>query len=262
MRCARCEQPYCPECLREASVGFHCVDCLAGAARQYPAQVGRTVAGAIPVERAIVVPVLIVLNVAVFVWTVVQAGSVAHNSDSAFFESWSLLNEQVFAGEWWRLFTAGFLHFGMIHLAFNMYALWIIGKECELALGRLRFLAVYVVGLLGGSAASLLFGSPYAQVAGASGAVFGLMGGLAVLVYRLRMSPRGVLILIGLNLALSFIVPNISILGHVGGLVTGAALTAALVYAPLRNRNQWQATATIALVALLLLAMAIRATLA
>lgn len=259
MRCARCERPYCPEDLREASVGFHCVDCLAGAAREYPAQVGRTVAGAIPVHRAVVVPALIVLNIAVFVWTVVQAGSVAHNSDAAIFQSWSLLNDQVFAGEWWRLFTSGFLHFGMIHLAFNMYALWIIGKECELALGRLRFLAVYFVGLLGGSAASLLFGSPYAQVAGASGAVFGLMGGLAVLVYRLKMSPRGVLILIGINLALSFIVPNISLLGHLGGLVTGAILTAALVYVPLRNRNQWQAAATGALFLLLLLAMTVRA---
>lgn len=262
MRCARCERPYCPECLREASVGFHCVDCLAGAARQYPTQVGRTVAGAIPVERALAVPALIVLNVAIFVWTVVQAGSVAHNSDAPVFEAWSLLNGKVFAGEWWRLFTSGFLHFGMIHLAFNMYALWIMGKECELALGRLRFLGVYFVGLLGGSAASLLFGSPYAQVAGASGAVFGLMGGLAVLVYRLKMSMRGVLILIGINLALSVVVPNISILGHLGGLVTGALLTAALVYLPTRNRNQWQAAATIALFLVLTLAMTLRAAVA
>lgn len=262
MRCARCERPYCPECLREASVGFHCVDCLAEAARQSPARAWRTVAGAIPVERPLVVPVLLVLNVVIFIWTVATAGSVANNWRSPLFQSWALYNDYVFDGQWWRVFTAGFLHFGMIHLAFNMYALWVMGKECELALGRIRFLAVYLVGLLGGSVASLLFGSSDALVAGASGAVFGLMGGLAVLIHRLKQSLRGVLILIGLNLALSFIVPNISILGHLGGLVTGAALTAALVYVPLRNRNQWQATATIALVALLLLAMAARATLA
>jgi membrane associated rhomboid family serine protease len=167
----------------------------------------------------------------------------------------------VLAGQWWRLFTSGFLHFGPIHLLFNMIALWVIGKDVELVLGRSRFLAVYVVGLLGGSAASFVFGSANSLVAGASGAVFGLMGGLAVLLRRMDLSLRPAVTLIVINLVISFVVPNISILGHVGGLVAGAAATAALVYAPVRNRNQWQAAFLATCAFALLLAIALHATL-
>ena len=87
---------------------------------------------------------------------------------------------QVRDGEWWRLLTAGFLHIGPIHLLFNMLALWVLGRDMEAVLGHGRFLAVYLISLLGGSAAVMLFYAPSSEVAGASGAVFGLMGGLAV----------------------------------------------------------------------------------
>jgi len=125
--------------------------------------------------------------------------------------------------------------------------------------GRARFLAVYLVGLLGGSAAPFLFGSVNTQVAGASGAVFGLMGGLAVVLRRLRMSARPALTLIGLNLVLGFVVPDISILGHLGGLVAGALAAAVLVYSPARSRGAWQVIGIGGLVVLLLLIMALRA---
>ena len=141
-------------------------------------------------------------------------------------------------GEWWRLLTGGFLHFGPIHLLFNMMALWVIGRDVEPALGRGRFLAVYLVSLLGGSTAVMLLSAPNALVAGASGAVFGLMGALAVLLRRLRIplgqvgrpdrgQPRD----------------HVPAARDLGGRATsagwwsGAVATAALVYAPADRRR-------------------------
>lgn len=204
------------------------------------------------------VPMLIALNVLVYAWTVVQSGSVAENANSTLFQEWSLLPRFVAAGEWWRLFTSGFLHFGPLHLAFNMLALWVIGRDLELVLGRIRFLAVYMAGLLGGSAAAFVFGTVNAQVAGASGAVFGLMGGLAVVLRRLRHSPAPALSLIAVNIVISVVVPGISILGHLGGLVAGGIATVAIVYSPSRGRTVWQIASLAALTLVLLLVMALR----
>jgi membrane associated rhomboid family serine protease len=182
-----------------------------------------------------VIPVLIAINVAVFVFTVVQAGSLSNNADAPLFGQWALQPAAVAQGAWWQLFTSGFLHIGPLHLAFNMIALWVIGRDLEGVLGPVRFLVVYLVSLLGGSLVVYLFANPMTNTAGASGAVFGLMGGLAVVLMRLRLSPRPALTIIVLNVIISFAVPNISILGHLGGLAFGAAVTAAMVYAPKRR---------------------------
>ena len=273
LSCVRCERPFCPQCLRDASVGYQCVECAGVAPRTafrppWPTAPGgapprsraaRTIAGARLTSGVLVVPALIVLNVAVFVATVVQAGSVAGNSAAPLFDAWALQVPDVAAGQWWRVFTAGFLHIGVIHLLFNMVALWVIGRELEPVFGRGRFLAVYAIGLLGGSAGPFLFGSPSVPVAGASGAVFGLMGGLAVVLRRLRLSARPALTLIGLNLVLSFVIPGISVYGHLGGLVTGAVASAVLVHAPPARRTAWQVTGLVAVVVVVLLLMAARA---
>lgn len=254
-------------------MGFQCVECLgltgrgtSGAARRdrraAPARVGHpvTIAGATPTSRPLMVPALIAVNVLIFIATVLESGSLNGNAGSSLFNEWSLRPESVADGEWWRLITAGFLHFGPLHLGFNMLALWVIGRDLELVLGRVRFLAVYLVGLLGGSAAAFLFSGLNAQTAGASGAVFGLMGGLAVVLRRLRHSPAPALTLIAVNIVISFVVPNISIAGHIGGLVAGGLATAAMVYAPGDHRNRWQAALTMALIVLLVVAMTMRAT--
>ena len=150
----------------------------------------------------------------------------------------TLIPGSVAAGEYWRLLTSGFLHFGNyggygpVHLIFNMFALWVIGRDLEVALGKLRFLAVYLLALFGGSTAVMLFGDPLGSVAGASGAIYGLFGGIAVVVFRAKMNPTPVLVLLGINIFLSIALPGISLLGHLGGLVVGALATAALVYAP------------------------------
>lgn len=199
-----------------------------------------TVAGARLGSTSIVVPLLIAVNVLAFVLTAVQAGSVSTNQASSTFYSNALWPVLVAAGEWWRLLTSGFLHLGLIHLLMNMIALWVIGRDLEMLLGRTRFVAVYFLSLLGGSAAVFLLGEEAAPVAGASGAVYGLMGGIAVAALRLKVSLRPVLIVIGLNVVLSVSIPGISLLGHLGGLALGAASTAALVYAPRDRRVMFQ----------------------
>lgn len=249
VRCTRCDRPACPACLREASVGYQCVDCVARDARSQPR--ATTVAGAELTGRSVVIPVLVAINVAIFAVTVAQAASLSRNDDAPLFQQWGLWPTAVADGAWWRLFTSGFLHFGPIHLAFNMIALWVIGRDLEQVLGRTRFLLVYLVSLLGGSLAVFLFAHERSMTAGASGAVFGLMGGLAVVLLRMRRSPRSALTIILLNVVISFVVPGISILGHLGGLVFGAAVTAGLVYAPRDRRVAVQAVTVLALLAMI-----------
>ena len=232
VRCTRCDRPACSACLREAPVGYQCVDCVDQARSQ---QRVITAPWAQPTGRSVVVSILIAINVAVFVVTVVQAGSLSSNADALLFQQWALWPAALADGEWWRLLTSGFLHFGLIHLAFNMIALWVIGQDLEQVLGRTRFLAVYLVSLLGGSLAVFLFGAQNALTAGASGAVFGLIDGWAVVLLRMRLSPRPALTIILLNVIITFMVPGISILGYLGGLAFGSAVTAGMVYSPTRR---------------------------
>jgi membrane associated rhomboid family serine protease len=224
VRCSRCDRPACSDCLREASVGYQCVDCVGGARpTRSPTR---------PTDRLLAVPTLIALNVVIFLITVLEAASLAHNADAPLFQEWALQPSAVAQGAWWQLLTSGFLHIGPIHLAFNMIALWVIGRDLEQVLGTLRFLVIYLVSLLGGSLVVLAFENPASHTAGASGAVFGLMGGLAVVLMKMRLSPRPALTIILLNVVISLVVPNISILGHLGGLAFGAAVTAAMLYLP------------------------------
>ena len=257
LRCSRCERPACPECLREAAVGLQCVDCVAAAGRAVRRPT--TVAGAPIVPRApVVTQALIAVNVLVYLVTAVQGGSVLDNQRSPLFADWQLWPPAVVGdGAWWRLVTSGFLHFGPIHLGMNMLALWILGRDLETALGRVRYTAVYLLSLFGGGVSVYLFGQLGSGVAGASGAVFGLMGGLLVVLLRLKRSPAPALGVIVLNLVFSVTVPGISLLGHLGGLVVGGLVTAALVYAPRDRLLAWQvgacAVALVALVGLVLL---------
>ncbi|MGE3288747.1 MAG: rhomboid family intramembrane serine protease [Pseudonocardia sp.] len=235
------------------------MDCVAEGRRT--TRRGVTVAGAEPVAKPLVVPILVLMNVAMFAWTALEAGSISRNYAAPLFSDLALRADLVADGEWWRVVTSGFLHVGPLHLAFNMLALWIIGRDLELVLGRGRFLAVYLISLLGGSATVMVF-QPDAQVAGASGAVFGLMGALAVVLRRLRVPAGQVIALIVVNIVLSVVLPGISLVAHLGGLAVGAIATAALVYAPAHNRNFVQAVALGGLTVALLAVMAVAGALA
>jgi membrane associated rhomboid family serine protease len=140
-------------------------------------------------------------------------------------------------GEYWRLVTAGFLHSGLLHLLFNMYVLYILGTMLEPAIGRLRFLLIYFVSLLAGSFGALLL-TPDALTVGASGAVFGLMGAAIVVMRHRGIDPMssGLPLWLGINLVLTFTIPNISVGGHIGGLIGGALTALVLFEAPARLR--------------------------
>ncbi|MCF7551910.1 MULTISPECIES: rhomboid family intramembrane serine protease [Pseudonocardia] len=256
LSCTRCGRPACPECLRDAPVGRQCVDCVHEGQRTV--RRGRTVAGASRGgRRPVVVPVLTALNVALFVLTAAQAGSIGSNNRSALFQEWVLVPGLVAGGDWWRPLTSGFLHYGPLHLVFNMLALWWLGRELEPVLGRARFLAVYLVSLLGGSAAVMLFSPANSLVAGASGAVFGLMGAMFVIIRRLQLPAGQIVGLVVVNLVISVVVPGISLMGHVGGLLLGAAATALLV--SLRDRRTLQLSGLAVLTLVVLTVIATRA---
>ncbi|MCW4354773.1 rhomboid family intramembrane serine protease [Hoyosella sp. YIM 151337] len=233
LQCNRCHRPYCPECLREAPVGYQCVNCVAEAARTVPR--ARTIAGApMPTreQRPVVTYALIAVNILVYAITVAQSGNLMANyRGSSIFEMFALFPPLVAAGEYERLVGSGFLHYGSVHLLVNMFALFIVGREVEFVLGRGRYLAVYAIALLSGSAA-VMWMQVEAVTAGASGAVFGLFGALAVILTRLRQNPTGILVIIGLNVFISVTIPAISLWGHMGGLVAGAVSAAALLYLP------------------------------
>ncbi|MFC0429280.1 rhomboid family intramembrane serine protease [Kutzneria buriramensis] len=258
LRCTRCDRPTCPECLRDAAVGQQCVECVnegRRATRQPVTWAGARVANRQPV----LVYLLIAVNVVIYAITAVEAGSFAGNTNSPLFYDWVMWPQQAATqGEWWRVLTSGFLHIGFIHLAVNMFSLWMIGRDLERVLGRIRFAAVYFLSLIGGSIGVMLFAAPNSGAAGASTALYGLLGCYLVAVVRLKMNPRPILITLAINVFLTFSL-GLSIQGHFGGLVVGAIAMAAIVYAPQANRARWQGIALSALFVVLVLIYATRA---
>lgn len=148
--------------------------------------------------------------------------------------------ERIAAGEWYRLITPMFLHApdSIVHIGFNSYALYLFGPNMEQALGKRRFLILYLIAGFTGSAASYTFGSCIAVGVGASGAIFGVLGGLLVFLYNRRRSTfvrqymRNIIFLIVINLAIGWYFPGIDNLAHLGGLVGGAGIGLSLDEAP------------------------------
>lgn len=255
--CTRCARPICPECMVPASVGFQCPACVReGQAGVRPLKRGTAVRSAAGRWGAVTLS-LIAVNVAMFVVTAaaegLHGGNPLDNSNSALFKALAQVPWRVQAGEWWRVFTAAFLHFGPIHLLFNMLALLVFGSQLEQALGKWRFLAVYVVSLLGGAVTLQMFSPFNAEAAGASTAIFGLLGAFAVLMIYGRQDLRGLINLLVINLAIGFL-PGISLVGHVGGLVAGALATVAILV--FRRRPAAQAVA-LGVLGVVLLAVAL-----
>jgi membrane associated rhomboid family serine protease len=226
------------------------VDCVAEGRRTVRRPV--TISGADPNRRPFMVWTLVVANVAVFVVTVIQARSITNLTPSALYDDWVLTPVVARSGYWWQLVTAGFVHVSPIHILFNMVALFVIGRDLERVLGPLRFSAVYLLGVLGGNIAVFVFGAVTYSVAGASTGVFALMGGLLVVVYRLKLNPSQVITMIVINLVISVVIPGISLLGHVGGLIAGAVVTAGLIWAPAERRTMWQTTTVVAVFVVLI----------
>jgi membrane associated rhomboid family serine protease len=236
IRCTRCNRPICPECMRDAAVGHQCEECVRGGAKavRQPRPPQRT--------TPVITYGLIAINVVMFVLETVSSGV----------QSELVLRSPAVAnGDLYRLLTSAFMHYGLTHLLFNMYALLIVGPPLEVWLGRLRFGALYALSALGGSVLVYLLSPLNAATAGASGAVFGLFGASFVVGKRLNLDVRWVVGLIAINLAFTFVIPlmggqNISWQGHIGGLVTGALVAAAYAYAPRERRTVIQVSVTVA----------------
>jgi membrane associated rhomboid family serine protease len=231
--------------MRDAAVGHQCAECVregAKSVRQPKTSVGGREYGANPV----ITYALIAINVVMFVLETVSRGL---KSELVLFPP------AVADGDLYRLLTSAFMHYGIAHLLFNMYALYIIGPPLEKWLGRLRFTGLYALSALGGSVLVYLLSPLNAATAGASGAVFGLFGASFVVGKRLNLDVRWVIGLIAINLAFTFVIPmlggqQISWQGHIGGLVTGAVVAAAYAYAPREQRALIQISATVALLVL------------
>ena len=225
LSCSECGRPICTECMTPAAVGLRCPE-HAGSARRLvrtPRIVARTSRGT---SNALVTRVLIALNVAVYLVTAVQGHGLNNPGGSLFF-NWALYGPAVAHGDWWRLITAAFLHANIIHIGFNMLALWWFGAPVENYLGRVRFVGLYLVSGLAGSAGALV-ANPNAVTVGASGAIFGILGAMLILEWQATGRLGGnALTLIVINLALSFAIAGISIGGHIGGLIGGILATLA-----------------------------------
>ena len=163
-------------------------------------------------------------------------------------------------GAYWQLLTAGFTHVSILHIGFNMFALWVIGPQLELALGRARFLALYFLSLLAGSTVVLWAAPEFQPTLGASGAIYGLFAALLIVALKVGGDVRQLLMLIAVNVFLTFAVPNISWQGHLGGFLGGAAIAAALVYAPRERRTQLQVAALVLVGVLIAVAAVVRIT--
>jgi membrane associated rhomboid family serine protease len=260
--CVRCGRPACPDCLRSAAVGQQCVECIRGANRG--GRSARTAFGGRVVTGPVVTWVLVAINVLLYLVILVRPGIADDLEMVGLAQSGNGALIGVGAGQWYRLLTSAFVApgglggLGFLDIAFNMWALIIVGPALERMLGSARYLAVYLLSAIGGGV-FLYYLVPLNQPAlGASGAVFGLFGAWFVVSRRLRLDSRGIIGLIVINLVLGFVVPRIAWQDHIGGLITGAVLTAAYAYAPRSRRFLVQGTATVAVLALLVLAVVVR----
>ena len=250
--CTRCGRPACGDCLQAVTIGSQCPDCIK--ASRPPATVRAKDWNAS--QDALITRIIMALNVAVFVWVLIGDTSSAGFGSSISPREVELgLNKLLlsFNHEWYRLITSGFLHFGILHIAMNMYLLFQLGKLLEPPLGRLRYGLLYFACLLGGSLGVLVLeGSSTGLHGGASGAVFGLMGAAAI-----GMQRRGINIFqtvlgatLMINLLLTFTIPGISIGGHIGGIVMGAICGSIMLPPPQQKQPPWlgYAVPTIAII--------------
>ncbi len=275
--CQRCGKAICPDCMQDAAVGFQCPDCVREGRKETRSGLA-TYGGRRSADPQATSVALIVANVAVWVLVLATGGGTSR------WVTWLALLPQgrceaidgqtwfpnateatcpperlgyewlpgVADGSWWQLVTSMFTHVEVWHIGGNMLALWFLGPILEAVLGRTRFLALYFLSGLTGSAVVYALSSPQSYTLGASGAIFGLMGAMLVIAHRQRreLGQLGGLIL--MNGIITFVVPNVSWQGHLGGFVGGAAVAAILVYAPKAHRSAYQ-LAGLALLAVLII---------
>ena len=278
IRCQRCDKPICPDCMRDAAVGFQCPDCIKEAnkgSRQNRALYG----GERSADPRLTTFVIIGVNAVVWLAIAATGGNrspladllalrpngLCSPGDGYLYDVGQRVCEAsgatflpgVADGAWWQLVTSAFTHVAIWHIAMNMFALFIFGPTLESVIGRARFLAVYLVGALGGSAAVMLLSNPSGSTVGASGALFGLLGALIVVARKARLNSQALMQNLMLGIAITvygLFSGGISWQGHLGGFLGGAAAAAIIAYAPRQHRTvvQWCGLGLLAVVLLVL----------
>ncbi|GGX12429.1 rhomboid family intramembrane serine protease [Streptomyces malachitofuscus] len=241
IRCTRCERPICPECMVDASVGFQCPECVrggSGTGHSPSASMPRTIAGGtVAADPRLLTKILLGINLAVFLAVQIRPSLL---DPLVLVGVWPpepfLPTEGVAEGEWYRLVTSMFTHEAIWHFGFNMLGLWWLGGPLEEALGRARYLALYLISGLAGSALTYLLASGTTASLGASGAIFGLFGAIAVLMRRLNQDMRPIIALLVINVIITFGWGNIAWQAHLGGFVAGVVIGYAMVHAPRERR--------------------------
>ena len=228
--CSGCGRPICTDCMTASPVGMRCPEC----AGRTPSKRAAAAVQAGTDAPVVTISLIVVCVVAFFV---TDGLAVTGGQGRLFYDGGLSAAPVAAAHEYWRLVTTGFLHAGLLHLGFNMLLLWFLGSQMEPALGHAKFAAVYFVSLLGGAFGALLL-SPDALTVGASGAIFGLMGAASVILYSRGINPfqTGIGLLLLFNLVFSFVLSNVSIGGHLGGLAAGALVGLGFVAAERRSR--------------------------
>lgn len=270
IRCQRCNRPICPDCMRNASVGFQCPECVAEG-RRTTRQVKRGTALRVGFRGAPVTYTL--MGICVVVWGLINltgryasslylafaqssTGSCSISGTSSIYPNATsrglcaqLSGFNGHATHWapgvsdgapWQLLTTIFTHVEIWHIAVNMFSLYILGTQLEPVLGRARYLTLFLLSGLAGSAGVYWLANPHESAVGASGAIFGLMGTFAVLLLRARASLQPLLWTLVINFAITFAVPGIAWQAHVGGFICGAAVGGVLVYSGGVRRRPYQ----------------------
>ena len=227
VHCTRCDRPICPDCMIPAPVGHQCPECVAQARRDFRRGPGRALRGGVSATKALLVAIAIP-----FVIEVILGGPQAlfNPTPEILFDMGAMQPIAVADGQFWRLFTAIFLHRGLLHIALNAYFFWLFGRMVEASFGRTWMVLIYVVAGFLASVASYAFGPVTTLAVGASGAISGVFGAFIAYNYRRRQHAmnaanlRLALTVIVLNAVIAIGFSSIDWRAHVGGLVAGFAL--------------------------------------
>lgn len=268
IRCQRCDRPICPDCMRPASVGYQCPECVQEGARSVRSP-RSPYGGAVVRNPQTTTLALIAVNVAVWLGILASGGGTSTllqklallpaSSTYRFPDGHVGVVDGVSGGAYWELGTSAFTHVEVWHIGFNMLALWFLGPNVEQLLGRVRFLAVYFVSILTSGAAVMLLSPPHGQTLGASGAIFGLLGALVVVGLKVGANMQQIWFWLVINLVFTFTGSGISWQGHIGGLVGGALAAVTVVYAGRARRTAVQTAGLTAIAVLALALVAVRA---
>ena len=276
IRCQRCDRPICPDCMRDAAVGFHCVECVKAGAKE--TRSGRTAYGGLrSTDNTATTIGLIAVNVGVWIATFASGGFSSRifaflalqpkglcERSGGYYEPDGLsctfggvLLPGVSDGAYWQLVTSMFTHVEIWHIAFNVMALWVFGPQVESLVGRARFLALYFLSGLAASATVLWLGPEFGGTHGASGAVFGLLAARLVVALKARGDVTGIAAWLGFSFVGTWLlIDNVSWQGHLGGTLGGAAAAAVIAYAPVGpKRTSYQVVGLLAVAVLVLLAI-------